>query len=205
MKKHLPLLFLLLLVPLFIHAQRVEVTPFGGYLFPAKLNGSSGYVRFKGNAQYGGMISIAVSRVMDVDLIYTRSDTKAEVNFYNWPYEEIPLSINYIHAGITKNFRINPIINPFVGFSMGAVLMAPKQEYHDVWFFLIGLNAGAKIYIGKRIGFKVQGQLFMPIQGSGFTMFVGSGGPSGGVSLYGTMVQFGLSGGLILRLGRIYE
>ena len=86
---------------------------------------------------------------------------------------------------------------------MGAVLMAPKQEYHDVWFFLIGLNAGAKIYVGKRIGFKVQGQLFMPIQGSGFTMFVGGGGPSGGVSLYGTMVQAGISGGLILRLGRI--
>ena len=83
MKKHLPLLFLLFLAPLFMQAQRVEITPFAGYLFPTKLNGSTGYVRFKGNAQYGGMISIAVSRSVDIDLIYTRTDTKGEVNFYD--------------------------------------------------------------------------------------------------------------------------
>ncbi len=84
MKKFTPLLFLFLLAPLFMEAQRVEITPFGGYLFPTRMNGSDGNVRFRGNAQYGGMISIAVSRVMNIDLIYTRSDTKAELNFFKW-------------------------------------------------------------------------------------------------------------------------
>lgn len=200
------LLFLsLLLLPISLFAQKVEITPFGGYVFPARMNGSGGYVRFQGNAQYGGMISIAVSLVMDIDLIYTRSDTKAEINYYLWPYEEVPLSINYIHGGFTKNFRINPTISSFVGFNLGACLIAPKQEYNDVWFFSLGMNAGAKVYVGKRIGFKFQGQLFFPIQDSGFTFFAGSGGAGGGVSLYGTMVQAGLSGGLILRLGNIPE
>jgi len=203
MKRIASLFFLLLLVPLFMHAQRVEITPFGGYVFPAKMNGSDGYVRFQGNAQYGGMISFATSRVFDIDLIYARSDTKAEVRFYNWPYEEVPLSINYIHGGVTKNFRINSTISPFVGFNLGACVMSPKRDYYDVWFFSVGLNAGAKIYVGKRIGFRFQGQLFMPIQGSGFSFMVGSGGSGGGVSLYGTMVQVGLHGGLILRLGKI--
>ena len=200
------LLFLsLLLMPLGVFAQKVAITPFGGYMFPAKMNGSGGYVRFQGNAQYGGMLSIATSRVFDIDLIYTRVDTKSEVSYINVPYEEIPLSINYIHGGVTKNFRINPTISPFVGFNLGACLMSPKRDYQDVWFFSVGLNGGAKIYVGNRIGFKVQAQLFMPIQGSGFSFMVGTGGSGGGVSLYGTMVHFGLSGGLILRLGRISE
>jgi len=100
------LLFLcLLMMPLGLFAQKVEITPFGGYMFPAKMNGSDGYVRFQGNAQYGGMLSIAASRVVDIDLIYTRTDTKAEVSYYLWPYEEVPVSINYIHGGFTKNCR----------------------------------------------------------------------------------------------------
>ncbi len=205
MKKFTPLLFLLFLVPLFMHAQRVEITAFGGYVLPARMNGIDGYVRFEGNGQYGGMISIALSRVMDMELVYTRSDTKAGLNLYNSPYEEIPLSINYIQVGVTKNFRVNPTISPFVGYNMGACVMAPKQDYHDVWFFAISLNGGTKIYLGKRIGFRVQANLYFPIQGAGFNMFVGSGGPSGGVSLNGTMAQFGIHGGLILRLGRVYD
>ncbi|MFC2102215.1 hypothetical protein ACFLS7_04400 [Bacteroidota bacterium] len=198
------LLFLsILFLPLGLFAQTVEITPFAGYLFPAKMNGSGGYVRFQGNAQYGGMVSIAVSRVMDIDLIYTRTDTKAEVSYFQWPYEEVPLSINYIHGGATKNFRFNKTIVPFFGANLGACLMSPKRDYNDVWFFLVGMNGGAKIYVGKRLGFKVQGQLFFPIQGSGFTFMAGTGGAGGGLSLYGTMVQFGLSGGLILRLGNV--
>ena len=205
MKRFTTLLFLISLMPIFMQAQKVEISGFGGYVFPTRMNGSGGYVRFQGNAQYGGMISIATSRVFDLDLLYTRVDTKSEVSYYNVPYEEVPLSINYIHGGITKNFRINPTISPFVGFNLGACLMSPKRDYHDTWFFSLGLHGGAKIYVGNRIGFKVQAQLFMPIQGSGFSFMVGTGGAGGGVSLYGTMVQFGLSGGLILRLGRISD
>jgi len=193
----------LVLMPVMLFSQRIELTPFGGYVFAARMNGSGGYIRFEGNAQYGGMLSIAVSRVVDIDLIYTRSDTKAEVYYVNWPYEEVPLSINYIMGGFTKNFRVNPTVSPFAGMNIGACLMAPKEEYTDTWFLLAGIKAGVKIYAGSRIGFRIQGDLFMPIQSSGFTFFVGTGGSGGGISLYGTMIQAGLSGGLILRLGPV--
>lgn len=94
MKRSLPLLPILFLLPLLAFTQKVEITPFGGYMFPARMNGSGGYVRF-------------------------------------------------------------------------------------------------------------QGDLLMPIQASGFTLFVGTGGAGGGLSLYGSMVQVGVNGGLILRLGHI--
>lgn len=201
-KKHL-LLLGMLLFPFLLVAQKIEITPFGGYIFPARMNGSGGYVRFEGNAQYGGQLSIAVSRVMDVDLIYQRTDTRAEVDYALWPYEEVPLSINYMMLGFTKNFRVSKVFCPYAGLNLGACLMAPKQDYNDVWFFALGIKAGAKIYAGKRIGFRIQGDFLVPVQSSGFTFFVGTGGTGGGVSLYGSMLQIGVSGGLIFRLGHV--
>jgi hypothetical protein len=203
MKQLLLLIISAFFFPVLLFAQRVELTPFGGYVFAGRMDASNGYIRFKDNAQYGGMLSIAVSRVMDIDLIYNRSDTKAEVNVYDYPYEEVPLSINYMQLGFTKNFRVNPTVSPFVGFNLGACLMAPKEKYMDAWFFSMGMDAGAKIYFSKRVGLRLQAQAYIPIEASGFTFFVGTGGAGGGVSVYSSLVQFGFTGGLIFRLGHI--
>ncbi|MCX6287579.1 MAG: hypothetical protein NTY96_10735 [Bacteroidetes bacterium] len=203
MKHKLLFIIACFFAPLLMKAQKtVEITPFGGYVFAARMSGSGGYVRFADNAQYGGSISIGVSRVMDVDIIYNRTDTKAQMNFYNYPYEEVPLSINYMNLGFTKNFRINPTVSPYVGFNMGACLMAPKSgQYYDYWFFDVGLNGGAKIYFGKHFGLKLQAQAFVPIQAAGLSFMVGTGGTGGGLTVSSTMVQFGFTGGLIFKLG----
>lgn len=206
--KKIYFLALLIGLPFLMHAQSVEVTPFGGYVFGGTLNGDYGEVYINDNAQYGGMISFAISRVMDIDLIYNRSDTKAQIDYYNnvgyiKPSLEIPLSINYIQVGFTKNFRVNPTVSPFIGFNIGACDFAPKEDYADAWFFSVGMNAGAKIYFAKRIGLRLQAQGYVPVQGTAFTMFVGTGGSSAGVSVYSTLFQFGFTGGLIFRLGKV--
>ena len=209
MKKIIIFLTVLFGIPLLMGAQTVEVTPFGGYVFGGTMHGDYGDVHINDNAQYGGMISFAVSRVMDVDLIYNRSDTKAQVNYYTvggyvQPSLEIPISINYMHVGFTKNFRVNPTLSPFVGFNLGACEFYPKENYSDEWFFSLGFNAGAKVYFGKRVGLRLQAQGYMPVQGTAFSMFVGTGGSSAGVSVYSTLFQFGFTGGLIFRLGKVY-
>ena len=205
--KKLLLFITVCLLPILMQAQRtVEITPFGGYVFASRMSGSDGYVRFADNAQYGGMISIGVSRVCDVDLIYNRIDTKAQINLTNYPYEENKLSINYMNIGFTKNFRINPTVSPFLGFSMGACLMAPKSgNYYDYWFFDFGLSGGAKVYFGKHFGLRLQAQMYVPMQAAGYTFYFGTGGASTGVSVYSTMVQFGFTGGLIFRLGHVAD
>lgn len=203
MRKSLLLFMLLISSAIAVNAQRVELTGFGGYVFASRLEATEGYVRFRDNAWYGGQLSIAVSRVMDIDLLYNRSDTWAEASSIYDYYEEIPLSINYMMLGFTKNFRVNPTVSPYMGFDIGACVMAPKEDYMDSWFLAMGLNAGAKIYLGNRFGIKIQAQALAPIQGAGFTMFVGTGGSGGGVSVYSTMVQFGFTGGLIFRLGPV--
>jgi len=207
MKQTILFLAAMIFLPFIMTAQKVELTPFGGYVFGATLYASNSEVHINGNAQYGGMLSFAVSRVMDVDLLYNRSDTKAQITYYtsynNLSYEEVPLSINYMHVGFTKNFRINPTVSPFLGFNLGACVFAPKQDYTDQWFFSTGFNAGAKIYFGKRVGLRLQAQGMIPWQGTGFSMFVGTGGSGGSVNVYTTLFQFGFTGGLIFRLGKI--
>ncbi len=208
MRKYIILFAAAICIPFILNAQSVEVTPFGGYVFGGTMQGDYGDVYIHDNAQYGGMISVAVSRVVDVDLIYNRSDTKADVNYfsingYTKPYQEVPLSINYMQIGFTKNFRVNPTVSPFVGMNMGACVFAPKEEYADAWFFSVGINAGAKIYFAKRIGLRLQAQGYIPVQGTAFSMFVGTGGASTGVSVYSTLFQFGFTGGLIFRLGKV--
>ncbi|MCX6242596.1 MAG: hypothetical protein NTX43_12380 [Bacteroidetes bacterium] len=201
------LLFLIacLIAPLLMQAQKtVEITPFGGYVFASRMSGADGYVRFVDNAQYGGMLSVGVSRVFDLDLIYNRIDTKAQVNLTSYPYQESPLSINYMNIGFTKNFRVNPTVSPFIGFSMGACLMAPKNgNSYDYWFFDVGLSGGAKVYFGKHFGLRLQAQMYVPMQAAGYTFYFGTGGYSSGVSVYSTMIQFGFTGGLIFRLGHV--
>jgi hypothetical protein len=207
MKKIVLLIVTAVIMTTAIHAQRVELTPFGGYVFGGTMNTDGGNIYFNGNGQYGGMISVRVSRVVDVDLIYNRSDTKGVINNSYWVIstKDVPLSINYIHIGFTKNFRVNPTVSPFLGFNAGTCIFAPKQDYSDTWLFSMGLIGGAKVYLSNRIGLRFQAQLLMPIQGAGFNVFVGSGGASTGVSTYSTLAQFGFNGGLIFRLGRIMK
>jgi hypothetical protein len=205
MKKQILILAVLITLPLMMKAQRVELTPYGGYVFAGNMQGSTGDVHFKDNAQYGAMLSVKVSRAFDLDLLYNRSVTTAELTYLdlinNSYYQDVPLSINYMHVGFTKNFRVVPVVSPFIGLNVGACVFAPKDDYQDAWFFSVGMNAGAKIYFHKRIGLKIQAQGMMPIQASGFSMFVGPGGASGGIGLYSTLFQFGFTGGLIFRLG----
>lgn len=202
MKKLFFLSLLLISCQLFVMAQTVEITPFGGYVFPARWSAANGSLYFNGNAQYGGSISLGVSRVVDVDFTYNRIDTEIqpEVAGYYTTIDEVPLSLNYYMIGFTKNFRVNPVVSPFLGFNMGGVYMAPKETgYYNYWFFALGADAGVKVYFSKHVGFMAQMQLMMPVQYGGFTFYYGGGS---GVYMSSTLVDFGFTGGLVFRFGR---
>jgi hypothetical protein len=204
MKKLIILILALSAIQMSTIAQKVELTAFGGYVFPGTWYGSNTSVYLKGGGQYGGQFSFAISRVVDIDLIYNRSDINIEATTYGYNYLETPISINYMQVGFTKNFRVNPTVSPYLGMNIGTVLFYPKEgQYNDTWFFSAGIIGGAKIYFSERIGLKLQAQMYLPVQGAGFTMYFGSGGGGTGVTMYSTLVQFGFTGGLVFRLGRI--
>ena len=202
--KKLFLLFLLLLsCQVFVQAQSIEITPFGGYVFPARWYTSYGSLYFNGNAQYGGMFSLGVSRVMDVDFIYNRIDTKVSPEVNGYTLDDVDVSQNYYMIGFTKNFRVNEVASPFVGFNLGGMYLAPKtSDYYSYWFFSMGLDAGVKLYLGKHIGFRLQAQMMMPVQSGGFYFYYGTGGGGGNMYVTSTLIDFGFTGGLIFRIGK---
>lgn len=186
-------------------AQGIELTGFGGYVLPARWSAYNGSLYFNGNAMYGGSISVGMNRVVDVGFSYTRIDTdvEAEVIGSYYSFEEVPISQNYYMLGFTKNFRVSEIASPYLRFNLGGVYLAPKEsDYYSYWFFALGADAGVKVYFHKVVGLMVQAQLLMPVQYGGFYFYGGSGGSGGGVSMSGTLVDFGFTGGLLFRLGK---
>jgi hypothetical protein len=205
MKKLFTFLAVAILAPIVAISQHtVEITPFAGYVFGSYWYGSGGNFHVDGSAQYGGQISFGISRVVDIDLIYNRADTKAQINYNDYSISESAISVNYMMVGFTKNFRVSPLVSPFLGMNFGAVEFYPKDgQYNDAWFFAMGALGGAKIYFSKHVGLKLQAQLYFPVQGAGYTIYLGPYGPSSGMGLYSSMVQFGFTGGLVFRLGHV--
>jgi hypothetical protein len=202
MKKFFLLTLLMFGAQFFVQAQKAELTPFGGYVFPSRWSGAYGSVYFNGAAQYGGMLSIATSRVVDFNIIYNRIDTKAEPEAYGYPLDDFDVSENYYMVGVTKNFRVNEKVSPFASFNLGGVYFAPKNtDYYSYWFFAMGMDAGVKVYFSKVVGIRMQAQLMFPVQYGGFSFYYGSGGGGSSVYVTSTMLDFGFTGGLIFRLG----
>lgn len=186
-------------------AQTVELTGFGGYVFPARWSSSYGSLYFYGNAMYGGSLNVGVSRTVDVGFSYTRIDTQIEPEVIGSTYyfDNVPVSENYYLLGITKNFRISEVASPFVRFNMGGVYLSPKEsQYYSYWFVAVGADAGVKVYFSKVIGLMVQAQLLLPVQYGGFYFYGGTGGGGTGVYMSGTLVDFGFTGGLFFKIGK---
>jgi hypothetical protein len=203
MRKIFFFIAMLLMAPFFMQAQHVEITPFGGYVFPVTWHASNGSIYFNGNAQYGGMIGVGISRSVDVELMYNRIDTKAYPSMVGYSFDEVPLSVNYFMGGFVKNFRVNDIVSPYLGFNLGACLMDPKlDDYYSYWFFSFGAEGGVKIYFSKYVGLRLQAQMLVPVQGGGFYFYGGSGYGGTAVTVSSTLVDFGFTGGLIFRIGR---
>jgi hypothetical protein len=209
MKKIVLLFWAIFASQAFVMAQHFEITPFGGYVFPGTWHASEGSLDINGGGQYGVILSLGASRVMDFDFIYNRSDVNTYPYLYGYSRGEVPVSINYWMVGGTKNFRVNPVVSPFIGFNLGGCVMSPKEtdtdtyDNYNYWFFAMGLDAGVKVYFTKALGIRLQGQMLMPIQTSGYSFYYGGGYSGTSVYLTSTLVQWGFTGGLIFRIGEI--
>lgn len=205
MKRILQLLLFITLMPLCgeSFAQSCEISMFGGYTFPLRTRIENGNAYIYGDANYGGMFSLNLPQDFDVELMYMRSDTRAAINSTLMPHQTIPLSFNYIQAGFLRNFDLNnnDVVRPFVGAGAGTVIIVPRDDFQDVWFFSVSACLGSKFYVNEHLGFRVQASLQMPVQGVGADIFIGSGGGGSGLSLYSTILQFGLNAGLTFRFG----
>lgn len=204
--KKVKLILLTIIFPVLVFAQGIEIVPFAGYMFGGSVKYVEGKLKIENGMDYGLSLLIPVESIMDVELNYTRMESKASFTPYAgyplYTYQETNLATNYFQVGALKKFMDEGKAVPFGSFSLGATWFSPSdQQFQDVWRFSIALGLGVKIMFSDRVGIMLRGRLMMPMTFAGTSLYVGTGG--GGLSLNSWVapLQGDFNGGLIIKLG----
>lgn len=200
------LIVIVLFISSLVTAQRVEITPYYGYMFAGKMTLYEGDFNIRNNPNYGIALDFEVDRRggIFVELLYDRIDTHADFIEYptNVTTKVFDLSEEYFHIGGLYNSEINKKLATFGVFTLGATRFHPKDSnYGDEWRFSLTFGGGVKYYFSETIGIRLQGRLKMPFNFSSGGVWVGPGGTytyGGGSAL----LQADLSAGIIIRTGK---
>ena len=214
----LKIVMLVLAVSSFIYtpnvlAQKFEITPFYGFQFNGKVIGYSGDLNIRDAGSYGLMLDVSVQKGMQVELYYSRSDTRADfVEFRGPTYKLTDVSVNYFQLGFLRTVKKIDNISVYGIGSLGATLFSPsgnvydetpdKYYFEDWWLFAITVGGGAKVWLSEKIGLRFEGRLMMPITWAGGGFMVGTGGSGFYLGGGSAIMQASLSAGLIVALGK---
>jgi hypothetical protein len=205
------LLFVLLITdPLSVLSQgKIEITPFGGYMFGGKMRFYEGDFKIYDAGNYGLAIDIELANDTKLELFWSQMNTTAQFKpYYGFDYlgrEAFDINVGYIQIGGVREIDMDNI-RPFGVMTVGTTYFKPQSkageyQYSDDWRFSVSLGGGAKIWFTDRVGIRLQGRLLLPMfwGGAGFTFGTGGSGISVGAST--SMVQGDFTGGLIIGLG----
>jgi hypothetical protein len=206
------LLFTILLIPVISFSQRVELTPFGGYLLGGSAEFYEGKFKVWNAPSYGGNLAFQAREGVLVELNYTRTDTRGDWQPYSeyfneFPKDTIDLAMNYLQVASVKEVILdNESVRPYGLFSIGTSWINPKtEEGENEWLFVVSLAGGVKYFFSDKIGIRLQARLLLPMifNGGGFYFGVGTGGASSGWGVTSTspIVQGDFTGGLVFVLG----
>ncbi|MEN8224483.1 MAG: hypothetical protein ABFS05_03900 [Bacteroidota bacterium] len=205
--KKIKLLLLTIIFPAMLMAQAgVEVVPFAGYMFGGSVKYYEGKLKLENGLDYGVSILVPMHELLDVEINYTRMDSKASFTpYFGFPllkYRETNLATNYIQVGgISKFYRQETRATPFSSLSFGATWFSPTDaSFRDVWRFSVTAGLGVKVMLTERVGIMLRGRLMMPMYFGGFGMYIGTGGSGVSVNTVVAPLQGDFNGGLIIKL-----
>ena len=205
--KKLKLLTLIALFPTLLFSQGVEIVPFAGYMFGGSTKYSQGKLDVKDGMNYGVSILVPVQSLVDVEINYTRMDSRATFRKYSgypgYNDQDIDnLGTNYFQiGGISKFYSASTMASPFASFSLGATWFSSPDLSEDVWRFSATLGLGVKIMFSDRVGIMLRGRLLMPMNFAGVGFYAGSGGSGLTMNSYVTPLQGDFNAGVIIKLG----
>ncbi|HTF16881.1 MAG TPA: hypothetical protein VK658_02345 [Chryseolinea sp.] len=209
MKKILSVLILLQL-SLAVYAQKtITLNGYGAYVFDDKFDtyySSTDYVygKIKGGFMWGAGLEVRIREDYGGELAYFRLDTQAPIESYT-RNRTIDLGVNYIMLGGVRYLKLaNEKLEPYGGLLLGMAIFNNKNpqfsEESSATKFAWGARLGTNIWVSEKVGLKLQAYVLSAVQGAGGGLYVGTGGAGAGVSTYSTLYQFGLGGGLVVKL-----
>ena len=184
-------------------ADSVVVILFAGYQFGGTFNTYNGELRIEDSATYGATIEWPVNGDTAAHFLFIRQDSSLSQTisgFEDTTKEVSDITIDYYHLGGTTSIA-NGVMDSFVSGSLGVTHFSPKSvDYGSENMFSLSLGLGADKQFNKRIGFRIQIRLILPIQFSSGSVYCGPDGCVAAVSGGTTSVQGDVTAGLIIRL-----
>jgi hypothetical protein len=205
--RKIKLLLIAIIFPSMLLAQGgVEIVPFAGYMFGGSVKYYEGKLKIENGMDYGVAILVPIHELLDVEINYTRMDSKASFSpyyGYGLSYEETNIATNYIQiGGISKFYTQSTKLTPFGSLSIGATWFSPSEaNFGDVWRFSATVGLGAKIMFTDVIGIMVRGRLMMPMYFGGVGVYAGTGGSGVSVNSVVAPLQGDFNGGIIIKIG----
>jgi len=218
MKKIIPLSVLIIVFATNASAQLhgIRLNGYSAYVFDNSFDTyytSNEYMRgkIKGGFQWGAGLEVLPNENYGVELVYYRQDTTVPITYEygaGLGDRELDLGINYVMAGGVRYMNSEGgKFQPYGGLLLGAVIFSNKtpqgNEESSYVKFGWGARLGTNIWLIEKVGFKLQAQLLSAVQGFGGGLSFGTGGAGAGVSSYSTLMQFGIGGGLCMKIGQV--
>ena len=199
MKKVIQTLVLttVLLAPTAAMAGEFEITPFLGYQFGGDIEtfyqGTYHDVNINSSENYGVVLSLGLSPVTQIELLYSTQDTKADASRFE---DSLGLEIDYWQVSMLWNFDPDSQIQPYVVFGIGGTYLRP-DGFSSELKFSGNIGGGAKIFFSDNIGVRLEGRFF----GTYINSTTSYCDPFWCYGYNNSLYQFDVSAGLIIRFG----
>jgi len=184
-------------------ADRPAIIPFYGYQSGGTISTYNGELRIDDSPTYGVTIEWPFGGDTAAHFLFIRQDTSFSQTIngsVDTSKDLSDITIDYYHLGGTKLIA-EGVMDSFVSGSLGVTHFSPESaEYGSEDVFSLSFGLGADKQFNKRIGFRIEARLLLPIQFSNGSVYCGPNGCVGGVSGGTTLIQGDITAGLIIRL-----
>lgn len=197
--------FFLAIIPCgFCRAFELEITPLVGYTIGGTFEES--YSGTDLDLQEDGSLGLAVDFPLDqgrqIEFYYSRQATRLEADGGIVPDNLLfDIDVHYIQLGGTYTWHDKGMLRPFVVGTMGVTHLDPEPSgIGSHTRFSLGLGGGARAFIARNIGLRLEGRGFATLidDGGGGVIFRDPGGLSVAVSS-DILFQFVFNAGIIFR------
>jgi hypothetical protein len=155
-------------------AQTVELTVLGGLGFGGELIATPGYesVPLQAGILYGGAFNVEFFPRWRFEALVMREESKVSGPVYG---SYVDVDVDRYMGGILSHDRLSARFDILGGIMLGATRYRPAG-YEGEWWFTLGVAAGVKTYVTRRIGFRFEARgYYTPVVISGATICGGHG------------------------------
>jgi hypothetical protein len=192
-------------------AQGVHLNLYSSYVFDDDVDSyysNTSYFNgtIKGGYSWGGGLEFKAAPTKGIELKYLHRSTTAPMEYYDvvTKHTTFDVGLNYILIGGNNYFKTGGKVEPYAGADIGMALIyvtnPDNSKENNSTNFAWDIKLGANIWVNEKIAIKLQADVLSAVQAAGGGVYFGTGGAGAGVSAYSTMYQWGLGGGLTVKL-----